>query len=142
MRILVCGGRDYGVFPPANFPGDHHEVKQAEKERLFFLEAMKSHLECSQQTDGDHWWYTLEIISGMAKGADTLAVEYAKAYGLKLHEFPADWKRLGKAAGPIRNRQMLNEGKPDLVVAFPGGAGTAHMVSIAKVAGVEVIVYE
>jgi hypothetical protein len=50
---------------------------------------------------------------------------------------------MGKAwagkAGPIRKQQMLDEGKPDLVVAFPGGRGTAHMVRIARAAGIEVI---
>lgn len=44
----------------------------------------------------------------------------------------------GKAAGPIRNQRMLDEGKPDLVVAFPGGRGTADMVRRAKAAGVPV----
>jgi hypothetical protein len=51
----------------------------------------------------------------------------------------ADWAGLGRKAGPIRNEQMLSEGQPHLVVAFPGGRGTAHMVGIARAAGVEVI---
>jgi hypothetical protein len=46
-------------------------------------------------------------------------------------EFPANWKVYGRAAGPIRNMKMLLEGKPDLVVAFPGGIGTADMVKKA-----------
>lgn len=53
--------------------------------------------------------------------------------------FPADWHRDGKAAGPIRNRRMLLEGMPDLVVAFPGGRGTADMVRRARAAGIEVV---
>ena len=56
--------------------------------------------------------------------------------------FPADWIRHGRAAGPIRNEQMLREGCPDLVVAFhddPGlGRGTADMVRRALAAGVPV----
>lgn len=47
--------------------------------------------------------------------------------------------RLGRAAGPMRNKQMLEEGKPDLVVAFPGGAGTENMVKQAKAAGIRVL---
>ena len=50
----------------------------------------------------------------------------------------ADWEKHGKAAGPKRNKRML-EWKPDLVVAFPGGKGTANMVQQARQAGVEVI---
>lgn len=44
----------------------------------------------------------------------------------------------GKAAGPIRNQRMLDDGKPDRVLAFPGGRGTANMVKLAKAAGVPV----
>ena len=51
----------------------------------------------------------------------------------------AEWHRLGRKAGPIRNQRMLDEGKPDLVVAFPGGTGTAGMVALACKAGVRVI---
>lgn len=56
-------------------------------------------------------------------------------------EFPADWDKYGKRAGYLRNVQMLDEGKPDLVVAFPGGKGTAMMVKLAKERGVRVIEY-
>ena len=56
--------------------------------------------------------------------------------------YPANWKKHGRAAGPIRNKQMLEEAKPDLVIAFPGGAGTANMVKQAREAGVKVeIIY-
>lgn len=72
-------------------------------------------------------------------GADVWADEWAEDRGVKAWKFPADWMLLGKAAGPRRNQKMLNEGKPDLVVAFPGGKGTADMVRKARVAGVEVM---
>ena len=67
-----------------------------------------------------------EIISGMASGADTFAVEWAARFGFPLRAFPAEWDKHGRSAGPIRNQRMLDEGKPDLVVAFPGGKGTAR----------------
>lgn len=57
--------------------------------------------------------------------------------GFWVEDFPADWERNGRAAGPIRNRQML-DGKPDLVIAFPGGKGTADMVAEAKRRGIAV----
>lgn len=73
-------------------------------------------------------------------GADTLAKRWAeKKGGITIHEHPAEWKKLGPAAGPIRNKEML-EKHPDLrmVIAFPGGSGTADMVRRAKAAGIAV----
>lgn len=64
----------------------------------------------------------------------------AKRHGEVIERpFPADWVTLGKAAGPIRNQQMLDEAKPDWVVAFPGGNGTADMVRRARKAGVKIV---
>lgn len=111
VRVLVCGGRDY-----------------SDREEFFF-----------QMTHSFDGWRGCEIISGMARGADSLAVDFAKTYGLRLHQFPADWKAHGKAAGPIRNQKMIDDGKPDIIVAFPGGRGTADMIMRAKSAGVRVI---
>lgn len=80
----------------------------------------------------------ITIVHGAATGADTLAAEEAERWGVEVEPHPADWTRHGKAAGPIRNQQMLNTGA-DLVIAFPGGRGTAHMVRIAREAGVPVM---
>ena len=79
------------------------------------------------------------IISGHAKGADTIAEMYADERGIPLKLFPADWHKFGKSAGYHRNAQMLEEGKPDRVIAFPGGRGTALMVSLAQDRGVVVL---
>ena len=73
-----------------------------------------------------------------ASGADRLGERFAKANNCELLVFPADWNKFGKAAGFIRNQQMIDEGKPDLVVALPGGRGTADMVRRAKKHGIEV----
>ena len=78
------------------------------------------------------------VISGCARGADTLAIEWAGDNNVTVAPFPADWKTHGKAAGHIRNQQMIDKGKPDLVVAFPGGRGTADMVARAQKAGIQV----
>src|SRR5882757_8174181 len=58
------------------------------------------------------------LIHGGANGADTLSGMYARNYGKEVHCYPALWELHGKRAGPIRNGQMLREGKPDLVIAF------------------------
>ena len=82
------------------------------------------------------------IIHGDARGADKIAGQLAKERGLEVIPYPADWDKYKKAAGPIRNMQMLKEGKPELVIAFhediTKSKGTKHMVSIATKAGVPV----
>lgn len=79
------------------------------------------------------------IIEGGARGADKLAGEIALELGIPVRELPADWDKYGRAAGPIRNKQMLNE-RPDLVLAFHDNIaesrGTRNMLELAKGAGV------
>jgi len=110
MRVLVCGGRDYANAALVKFTLDY-----------WLPEGMPN-----------------VIIEGCARGADSLAEDYGRARGIPVEHYPADWSRNGKAAGPIRNRRMLDEGKPDLVIAFHGGKGTANMVEQAERAGVRV----
>ena len=81
----------------------------------------------------------LHLVHGAAKGLDTLASEWAARNNVPQTPFPADWDQYGKAAGHIRNGQMLTEGNPTLVIAFPGGKGTANMVEQARRAGVRVL---
>lgn len=109
MRMLVCGGRD---FSDADWLG---KILSSYRDVI------------------------TEIIHGAAKGADTMAGAWARAHDIPVKEFPADWERYGKGAGPIRNMQMLHEGKPQLLLAFPGGSGTAHMVRIARREGVKIL---
>lgn len=78
------------------------------------------------------------VIHGAASGADRLAGEVATEMGIPVEEFPARWNDYGRAAGVIRNQMMLTHGKPDLVLAFPGGRGTADMVARARKANVPV----
>jgi hypothetical protein len=112
FRILVCGGRDYANWPAFDATMWHVAV---------------------------HYGAT-EIIHGAARGADRMADAWARMVGLRINPFPADWNRYGKSAGPVRNQQMLLEGRPHLVVAFPGGRGTADMVRQAQAAGVPVFI--
>lgn len=80
------------------------------------------------------------IIEGEARGADTLARVYAGRRGIPTLPFPAQWDKHGRSAGPIRNRQMLIEGKPELIIAFrgPNSRGTQNMIDQAKKAGIPV----
>ena len=118
FRILVCGGRDYD-------------------NRVYFFRFMDRVLEAVGGT-GESPRRNVVIIHGAARGADSLANDYATERGLRVVSYPADWKTYGKSAGPIRNTKMLTEGRPHVIVAFKGGKGTAHMVSIGKKAGVPV----
>lgn len=82
------------------------------------------------------------IIEGEAQGADKMGRNWAERHDVPFRAFPAQWDRYGRAAGPIRNQQQLNEGHPDLVVAFHDdlahSKGTRHMVKIAQRANVPV----
>lgn len=77
------------------------------------------------------------VIHGDARGADRMARDAALRLGLILIAFPADWEYYGKGAGPIRNRQMIEEGTPDFVLAFhddlASSKGTRDMISLARV---------
>ena len=84
------------------------------------------------------------IIQGMCQGVDRTARYLGLKYGFEVEDYPADWDKYGKAAGPIRNKQMLDEGQPDKVYAFhpdiTKSKGTKNMVEQASKRGIEVIV--
>lgn len=110
MRLVVTGGRDYA---------DHETVFRV-------LDAL-------------HASYAItELAHGNARGADTLADEWCVLRGIPRTKYHADWKGLGNAAGMARNRRMLDEFRPDEVIAFPGGSGTAGCVREALARGIRV----
>ena len=123
MKILVCGGRKYGY--------------KLENSRW-----IKDTDVWNKGIDLIKTYNPTTIISGKAKGGDELGEDAAKVLGITIEGYPADWDKHGKAAGHIRNQQMLDEGKPDLVIAFSGGKGTENMISRSKKAGVEVVEVE
>jgi hypothetical protein len=110
LRVLVCGGRDY------------------DNGTALFAALDTAHAETPIGY----------VIQGGAPGADFLAKLWAEARNVPCVELRADWRAHGRSAGPIRNMLMLEKGKPDLVLAFPGGRGTADMVRQARAAGVRV----
>lgn len=111
MRILVCGGRDYI------------------NERKVFA------ILCEYKD------IVTVIIHGAQRGADLIAQDWAIINHITDLPFPvtkADWERFGKPAGHMRNKKMLEQGRPDLVIAFPGGPGTANMIAQAEKAHVTI----
>jgi hypothetical protein len=106
MNLIIAGGRDFNNYD------------------LLRLETMKFITECKPK-------FSITIISGKAKGADTLGERFAKEFNFKLMEFPADWDKWGKQAGPKRNRQMAE--KATHLIAFWDGTsrGTKNMIETA-----------
>ena len=82
----------------------------------------------------------IEIVSGGAKGADTLGEQYAKENNYPLKKFPADWELHGKSAGYIRNKQMAEYG--DILIAFWDGEskGTKHMIDLAHDRNLDIVI--
>jgi len=87
-------------------------------------------------------WYSLSdrqtVLVGDASGLDALVRQYAGYLDIPHKVFKADWDKHGRAAGPIRNAEMIKE-NPNLVIAFPGGKGTDNCVKQAKEAGIVVL---
>lgn len=124
VRVLVCGSRTFSTYG--------------------VLSAVLSGIE-------EHFNGNTVIIHGAAPGADRYADKWAKANGKVKGEdllpFPADWDLHGRAAGPIRNREMLSEGQPHVVWAFVDKplietVGTKDMIDIASTGGVPCYVVE
>lgn len=116
MRVLVCGGRRY----------DDYLLVRDELDRL--MPTLVIHGGCATRLD-----------DGRTVGADHLADVWARRNNVCRMVCTAEWAKLGRAAGPIRNQEMLDRGKPQLVLAFPGGRGTADMTRRAVNAGIEVV---
>jgi len=87
----------------------------------------------------------IEIVSGGAKGADSLGEQYAEERGIPVKQFAPDWKRFGKSAGFRRNREMLDYAKEEqtVVVAFWDGEskGTADTIKKARMDGVDTRIF-
>lgn len=110
MRTIICGGR-------------RNRLKDAD---FIWLAEMRTSLPITC------------VISGGATGADSGGESFARMHNIPLIVMPADWKKWGGAAGPIRNAEMAEIA--DVVIAFAGGTGTADMVRRAKEKGLKVIV--
>lgn len=107
FRVIVCGGRNFQHLPTFLTAMSAVEAMVPEGEKLYIAE-------------------------GGARGADAMARDWAIKNGVPCWTFHAAWKKHGKQAGPIRNAKMLRTFQPHMVVAFPGGTGTANMVKLAE----------
>lgn len=86
-----------------------------------------------------------KVVVGGAKGIDTIAENWARKRNKEVEVYPAQWDKYGKSAGPRRNSQMLEEGQPHLVVAFPdlkGGKDTQDMIKKAEAADIPMVVVD
>ncbi len=104
MRLLICGSRDW-----INKSIIKHEVE---------LLHTNSRIEV--------------IIHGGCRGADLLGAKVAQELNIPIEEYIVDWNKYGKSAGPRRNQKMIDDGKPDFVLAFhddiDSSKGTLDMI--------------
>lgn len=114
MKVIIAGSRDFN---------DYEKLKEVCDYML------------SRQTD-------VEIVSGVARGADILGEQYAKEKGHSLKQFPAEWDKFGKRAGYLRNEDMAKYS--DALIAFWDGKskGTEHMINLAKKHNLKVKVHK
>lgn len=112
MRVVVTGGRDF-------------ENYSAIERALNYV-----HSEFGPIT---------RLAQGGAPGADRWAVYWAGCHGIRYITYSAQWDLFGPAAGPKRNEEMLQKEQPDLVVAFPGGRGTANCIQLAELLKIQVL---
>lgn len=103
MKVIIAGSRDF----------NDYDLLKSKCDKIL-----------SQQTN-------IEIVSGTAKGADTLGERYAEEKGYKLTKFSADWENKGNSAGYLRNEQMAKYA--DTLIAFWNGRsrGAKHMIDLA-----------
>ena len=115
IRIVVAGCRDYD---------NYEEAKQYIDQCILRIRNTNK----------------IIILSGCAKGADSIGERYALENGFEIERYPAEWKAYGKKAGPIRNRKMAEV--CDLVICFWDGKsrGTKSMISCAEKLGKTVFV--
>ncbi len=104
IKLIIAGSRDFNDY-----------------------ELLKSKLDKVKKHYGE-----FEVVSGKARGADSLGERYARENNLPIVEFPADWDKNGKSAGYIRNAEMADYA--DGCVVFWDGVskGTQHMINLAK----------
>ncbi|MEO0638432.1 MAG: DUF2493 domain-containing protein [Bacteroidota bacterium] len=107
MRIIIAGSRDF------------HDYK-----RLVAI--------CDQLLESLNAEKEIEFVSGGARGADRLGEAYARERGYPIKRFPADWKKWGKMAGPIRNQQMAEYADGAIVFWDGKSRGTRSLIQALK----------
>mgnify|MGYP006302249621 CR=1 FL=1 len=118
MRLIVAGSRDF------------KDYELLEREVLKFI---KKHKEVDE---------SVEVISGRARGADKLGEVFADKFGLKKHIKPADWDKHGRAAGFIRNREMVSEATHCICFWDRKSSGTKNTIQLSEEKGIPLCVIE
>lgn len=129
MRVIVAGGRDFNDYQLMCARLDHF-FQNVDKNKLVIVNG-----------DGPGLW-DKENKCYIAEGADQLAKRYARENNIKIDSYPPDWNKYGKAAGPIRNKQMAENA--DALVAFWDGKsrGTGGMIKLAEEHSLKIRVVE
>ena len=114
-RVIIAGGREF-------------------QDYALLKEKCEYYLQNKLQSDN------VIIVSGHASGADSLGERFAAEHGLQIELHPADWAKHGRAAGPIRNREMAESA--DALIAFWDGQsrGTKNMIDTANAKGLKVAI--
>ena len=123
MNVVICGGRTFT---------DENVFKECLKYVNFSSDGKVHHRHIEKPV----------ILSGHARGADSLGEVYARTKGYRLVVYPAKWELYGRSAGALRNKEMCDV--CDAVIAFWDGRspGTKHMIKIAKENGKKVLVFD
>lgn len=146
MNIGVTGGRRFGNiaalqkrYPLTYRNHPEWEIRQAQYDFVFRTLGLIAAEFSSHYRPNIAWVPSdLTFVFGDQTGADAAAMDWAMAMKAPFRKFDADWEKFGRPAGPIRNQQILVEGKPELLVAFPGTMGTRDMIQRAERAGIPV----
>lgn len=124
-RIIIAGGR--------NFDDTYLFESTVSK---YIADLFSRH----QRENPNNMDFTIEVVSGGASGADSMGEKYASFLGYPVKQFLPNWNLYGRAAGPIRNKQMAeyaNEDGNGILIAFWDGKskGTKSMIELAKIYG-------
>lgn len=119
MKVLVCGGRKFSYVEDRNLTAQERDIREQQRDLLrAFLST----------------WHSVKpmslLIHGDANGTDKSSGMWARDTGVQEVRCPANWDHFGKRAGYERNSAMLLL-EPEVVIAFPGGTGTANMMTLA-----------
>jgi len=110
MKVIIAGSRE--IF-------DYNIVKEAIEESKFEI---------------------TEVVSGTARGVDSLGERWAYEHKIPVKRFPADWDKHGKAAGIIRNSEMANYGEALIAIWDGESRGTKNMIDTAKKKNLQVFI--
>lgn len=113
FKVIIAGGRDFN---------DYELLRE----------------KCDKYLSSKLLTHSIVILSGSARGADSLGERYAAEHNFQIQRFPANWEKDGKCAGFLRNKQMAEAA--DALVAFWDGRsrGTGHMISLARMRNLQV----